>query len=204
MQRTALHAAATNGCIPAMQLLLEHGAAVDSVVVHGQTPLMLAAFSGHTAAAECLLNAGASLSHTDLQQRQALNCAVVRGHAQVVQLLIQRGAAKSCAAAASDGKLGRMPPLWCCAHVDTLQLLLSAGFDEHEGLKTKGRTCLHMAAQHGFPAPVVCLLLRAGVSAIAVNSAGHTAAQVAAQHGHQLAAALLARAARDDAVQSAA
>jgi uncharacterized protein len=165
---------------------------------------MLACFGGHSAAAECLLDAGASLSHTDHQQRQALHCAALRGHAQVVQLLLQRGAARNCtAAAAGGGSLRRSPPLWSCNSAEVLQLLLSAGFDLHEGLQSTGSTCLHVAAQHGYPAPVICLLLRAGVSATALNSSGKTAAQIAAQHGHQLAAALLARAERDDAVRAA-
>jgi ankyrin repeat protein len=43
----------------------------------------------------------------------------------------------------------------------------------------------------------MCLLIKAGVDLHAVNSDGKTAAQVAADSGNTLAAALLTRAARD-------
>jgi ankyrin repeat protein len=58
-----------------------------------------------------------------------------------------------------------------------------------------GNTCLHVAALHKRPASVVCLLIKAGVNLHAVNNEGRTAAQVAADCGNTLLAALLTRAA---------
>jgi ankyrin repeat protein len=90
--------------------------------------------------------------------------------------------------------------LWQWAATDALSAaccgppLLAAGADAHY-VNERGNTCLHRAAAHKYPVPVLCLLIRAGADLQAVNSAGKTAAQVAADSGNALAAALLNRAA---------
>jgi hypothetical protein len=57
-------------------------------------------------------------------------------------------------------------------------------------------TVLHRAAAAGASAAAVCLLLKAGADVHALNSAGKTCAQVAADSGHAMTQALLARALR--------
>jgi ankyrin repeat protein len=56
-----------------------------------------------------------------------------------------------------------------------------------------GNTALHVAVKHKHPAPILCLLIKAGVDLSAVNDLGITAAELASQCGNNLAAALLIR-----------
>jgi len=56
---TPLYRAARNGHEVAVQLLLEHGALVDTPNLSGRTPLMTAAFHGHDGVVRVLLENGA-------------------------------------------------------------------------------------------------------------------------------------------------
>jgi ankyrin repeat protein len=91
--RTALHAAASSGCLECMGLIL---AATDDKLVdiadhQAQTPLHLAAAAGHTTAVQYLLHRGASAKTVDREARNALYMAAMNGHADVVQQLIDAG-----------------------------------------------------------------------------------------------------------------
>jgi ankyrin repeat protein len=81
-----------------------------------------------------------------------------------------------------------------CRDVAVLKLLLAAGADV-QVVTSKGDTCLHVAARHGYAAPVVCLLIKAGANLRAVNAQGKTAARVAEDCQRTLLASLLNRAA---------
>jgi ankyrin repeat protein len=72
-----------------------------------------------------------------------------------------------------------------CTEVVTLKLLLAAGADIHVTTDS-GDTCLHKAVKHSYDAPVVCLLIKAGVDLHAVNLKGMTAAQLAHEQGNTL------------------
>jgi ankyrin repeat protein len=61
---------------------------------------------------------------------------------------------------------------------------------------SSGDTCLHIAAEYKYSAPVVCLLIKAGADMHAVNSDGKTAAEVAHDSGNTLIEQLLIRAAQ--------
>jgi ankyrin repeat protein len=82
-----------------------------------------------------------------------------------------------------------------CQDSATLKLLLTAGADV-QAVTSRGDTCLHIAARHNHPIPVLCLLIKAGADLHAVNARGKTAAQVAHEKGHTLIAQLLNRAAQ--------
>jgi ankyrin repeat protein len=82
-----------------------------------------------------------------------------------------------------------------CKDPAVLKLLLTAGADV-QAVTSRGNTCLHVAARHGYSAPVVCLLIKAGADLHAANGAGSTAAQVAHAAGHTLIEQLLNRAAQ--------
>ena len=85
---TALHAAALNGNIGAVKLLLEHGADPASTKhSHGVTPLHLAAYNGHEAAVHTLLNAGAPAGARDKRGRPPSAWAKRRGHAELAACL---------------------------------------------------------------------------------------------------------------------
>jgi ankyrin repeat protein len=79
--------------------------------------------------------------------------------------------------------------------VATVKLVLAAGASTRTAYN-RGNTCLHVAAAHKQPAPVICLLIKTGADITAVNSDGMIAAEVAHEHGNLLAEALLKRAAK--------
>jgi ankyrin repeat protein len=92
------------------------------------------------------------------------------------------------------GCCGPRSALMLCKQPTEVKVMLAAGADMRLRTAT-GNTALHVAAQHGYPASVICLLIKAGVDLSAANADGKTAAQVAADSGNTLAAALLGRAA---------
>ena len=105
---TALLRAAKAGDVPAMQLLLEHGAdPALSPTRNGISPLMAAAGLGTTeqdttgrhktesqaiAAIELLLERGLNINATDATGRTALHGAALQGHDDVVRFLVDNGA----------------------------------------------------------------------------------------------------------------
>jgi ankyrin repeat protein len=193
-----LHGAANAGYAGMVELLLAHGADVHSCDLAGVTALDQAALNGHTQCVQLLISAGADVTRTDVLGTSSLHRAVYRQHADVVRLLIEHGAA----AVINNST---PPDCDCCGSLCALmiskepamtKLLLAAGAAVHAA-NDKGCTCLHVAAAHGYPAPVVCLLIKAGADLHAVNNEGKTAAAVARGSGNDMLAALLNRAARD-------
>eukprot|EP00953_Heterococcus_sp_UTEX-ZZ885_P019045 10640-Heterococcus_DN1.PRE.4 len=77
--------------------------------------------------------------------------------------------------------------------VATVKLVLAAGASARTANK-KDNTCLLVAALHEHPAPVICLLIKAGAGISAANSDSITVAEVAHEHGILLVEALLKRA----------
>ena len=64
-----------------------------------------------------------------------------------------------------------------------VKLLLAAGADVNHSTSA-GSTCLHVAAEHNYPAPVLCLLIKAGVDMTAVNSAGQSSTSCRGERTH--------------------
>jgi ankyrin repeat protein len=79
--------------------------------------------------------------------------------------------------------------------VPWLKLLLAADADVH-AVTRRGDTCLHIAAHHSYPVPVLCMLIKAGADLHAVNRKGKTAAEVAHDSSNTLLEQLLIRAAQ--------
>jgi ankyrin repeat protein len=75
-----------------VQLLLEHGAALEAKDNDGRTPLLLAAYGGHDAAVKMLLEHGAVLEATDNSFCTPLLLAAQNGHEAVAKLLLGWGA----------------------------------------------------------------------------------------------------------------
>jgi ankyrin repeat protein len=93
--RTALSAAAAQGCTNLLALLMLHGANVNESDGFGETALMVAAMAGKVQALEFLLNRGADIevrAHPDAHRKTALSYAVLHGHVDVVEILLDRGA----------------------------------------------------------------------------------------------------------------
>ncbi|HEV2208314.1 MAG TPA: ankyrin repeat domain-containing protein [Verrucomicrobiae bacterium] len=77
------------------EFLLDHGAELESLDIHGQTPLMWAAKRGNAEVAETLIKRGARLDSHDKADWTALEFAQTFGHSNVVALLSAKGAAPS-------------------------------------------------------------------------------------------------------------
>jgi ankyrin repeat protein len=192
----ALHCAADNSSKAGLvRLLLAKGASVHAASDEGVQPLHTAAGTGSVAIAELLLAAGADAA-APARFGGCLLIAASEGHAQMVQLLLRHGAA----AVIDDvftvcNCCSQLTAVMACEEHTALKVLLEAGADVHKRT-ADGDTCLHTAARHGRSAPVVCMLIKAGVDMSAVNDRNQTAAQVALERSNILIAALLTRAAQ--------
>lgn len=95
LSNTSLHLAASIGCLPICQLLLDLGhegqqdAPQISLNENYETPLHLAAQKGHTDIVQLLCErCPTSISRRDIRGMNALMCASMGGHDTVVQLLL--------------------------------------------------------------------------------------------------------------------
>ena len=69
---TAFVAAAENGCLDCVKLLLQHRANIKTSDAHGYTPLMMAAYARHLAMVKFLLRIGADVNSRDKEGRSAV------------------------------------------------------------------------------------------------------------------------------------
>jgi uncharacterized protein len=195
VQRAALR---SNGAAM-IRLLLDSGADPNLCTLLDTTPLSAAVEENHVQCAAALLEGGAHIEQPNgsTTDETLLHQTVQSGRVEMLKVLLLH---------ATTGVLDnrRCGNCDCCGTVTalmladkaaTLQLLLAAGADVHR-ITSIGNTCLHVAATHNYPAPVICLLIKAGVDLQATNRYNQTAAQLAEQHGRTLIAALLNRAAR--------
>jgi serine/threonine-protein phosphatase 6 regulatory ankyrin repeat subunit B len=158
---TPLMAAAYLGHVPLLKLLLMHGADVDQVDFFGHTALIWAARSGHSEVVQALVEAGANIEHSYLCET-ALATAAAHGRTATVKVLLRSGACADpinhrglspLMSASQNGVtaivealleygadvnrvLNRRTALMVAkrhGHIDTVQVLLSAGADENLG-----------------------------------------------------------------------
>jgi ankyrin repeat protein len=168
----------------------------------GSTALNVAANQGRTECANLLIAAGADVNNADINNLTSLHMAVTENHSDVAQLLLVHGAAVvlnnvmsiRCWRTYTCCCRG-LTALMMCTTAATVKVLLAAGADVHITTDA-GDTCMHLAARHCLPVPVVCLLIKAGVDLHAVNNQGKTAAQVAHDKGNKLIEQLLITAAQ--------
>jgi uncharacterized protein len=194
---TLLMLAAQEGHIDLVRLLLQRGADVNTLDSGGRNVLLGAALSHSAEMLKLLLDSGASAGR---MSEHALLAAVLSNDLQCAQLLIDSGTDVNATDCTDDELSGAEKRSWTflmqASTPAMAKLLLAAGADAHR-TTASGNTCLHRAVMCSHPAPVLCLLIKAGVDLHAVNSKGKTAAQVAQSKGNTLAAALLCRAALD-------
>jgi ankyrin repeat protein len=200
--RTALFYAVAANQSSSVKLLLQRSASLTIGSAQARiAPLYLAVSSGYVQCAKLLLAAGVSAATVYSNVNSCLYTAGTLADAAAVEmtkLLLEHGAAASIDALLGAGCdcCGSGTALMLCTKAAVTKLLLAAGADVHIA-NNRGTTCLHIAAAHGYSAPVLCLLIKAGADLHAVNRDNKTAADVAHSKGNTLGESLLVRAARD-------
>lgn len=152
----ALHEAAENGNVEAINVLLEAGADVNARNEDGGTPLHSAAARGHAKAVKRLLKEGADVNAKNKSGVTPLHVGA-RKYPYLAMVLLEAGADVH----AKDEAGGT--PLHHAAYfgrVKIARVLLKAGADVH-AKDEAGRTALHWAALGGH-ADVAGALLKAG------------------------------------------
>lgn len=94
-QRTPVHAAAANGHVECLRMLLDNSETsevVDALDAHHRTPLMFAAASGSTKCVITLLHHGANFNIADKDNHTALFRAIHSGHSENVEIIVDTGA----------------------------------------------------------------------------------------------------------------
>ena len=176
---TALYAAAHNGHAEVVELLLDNKVSVNGKSTGGWTALYAAACNSHAKVVELLLDNGAIINEKNPGGWTALNVTAKNGHVEVVKLLIARGANVN----------EKTTDNWTALHIATYnghaevaKLLIARGANIKEKNKDNW-TALHIAAYNGH-AKVVELLLDNGAIINEKTANNSNALYVAAQNGH--------------------
>ena len=157
---TALHFAARNGHVAAVQLLLAAGANVNAANAQGHTALHQSAQTGSVAVLKLLLDAGAAVCATSSGGSMPLHTAAQMGAAEYVPLLIAAGADVN---AANNRGRTALHHATMCGQAAVLEQLLRHGAAV-DAADSSGRTPLLLACEHslGNQVAVVQQLLQAG------------------------------------------
>ena len=178
---TALHIAAQNGFLTAVDVLVKEGGANPNIEAGAGKvkPLHLAVKAGHSAVVNALLLASDGANVNDVVKdaetgasATLLGHAVKAGDLATVQVLLDHGAGINPAFVALAAKHNNSP---------IVQALVKAGADVN-GKYGSGKTALHVAAAVG-AIDTVKTLLSLGADIRAVDSAGSTALHAAAYQG---------------------
>jgi ankyrin repeat protein len=122
---TALHWAARDGNLEAVQMLLKAGAEVDASNRYGVTALSLAVTGGDPAVVNALLKAGADANRALPEGETILMTAARTGNTEIVRALIKAGANPE----VHEHYYGETALIWAVAenHAETVAMLLDAG-----------------------------------------------------------------------------
>ncbi|CAJ1360139.1 unnamed protein product [Effrenium voratum] len=143
----AVHAAAEEGKLEALKLLLTSGADKEAEDNEGRTPLLRAAATGQTAVVAHLLREGACARHRDKQGSSGLTLAAEHGHVEVVGVLLLNGTVPEDAATEALCVASRL------GHLEVVKYLL------HLEMKAVPTPPLQAAIAHGHVEVVDALLL---------------------------------------------
>jgi ankyrin repeat protein len=182
---TALHASVSEGHIEVSQLLLTHGADINSRCADNWTPLHAALYTGRLEIAKWLLNHGADVNSQDKHGWTPLHFSAETGHVEACRMLLEHNAELNC-----RNDHGSTP--FCFAldgRLDVAQLLLNRNADVRIP-NNKGNTPLHFAASRGY-LEVVRTLLERNAEVDPRNTDGTTPFLRALERGHPDVARLL-------------
>lgn len=177
--RTLLMAAASNGCMPIVSMLVKMPAIrLDSKDLSGYTALIWACVKDQPTVVQALLDAGASVNQPNSFGDTPLIRACEHNRANIVTSLLRHGAAVNVA-----NLQGHTALMKACkgSHEPIVNLLLSRGASTNLQDKV-GNTALISAADAGC-VPVVKALLAAGARPDDINHYGHPAILRAARRG---------------------
>jgi ankyrin repeat protein len=182
---TPLHASVSEGHIGVSQLLLMHGADINSRCADNWTPLHTALYAGRLETAKWLLNHGADVNSQDKHFWTPLHFSADTGHVEACRMLLEHNVELNC-----RNDHGSTP--FCFAldgRLDVAQLLLEHNADVRIP-NNKGNTPLHFAASRGY-LEVVRKLLERNAEVDPQNSDGTTPFLRAVERGHPDVARLL-------------
>lgn len=188
---TALHHAVYNGHRPIVEMLLQHGANPNVLLLNprsgnwnsfnynqGATPLHLAAYRGDSVVARLLIKAGASVKVTNQEGLTPLHIAAGRSYTNVCVLLIEAGADLN--ATMNDGSTPLASAI-SNSQAETAALLVSRGADVNRvAVRADKYTpyLLHLAVGRGSP-PLLRALLVAKPDLEVTDFDGNTPVQYA-------------------------
>ena len=143
---TPLHASVLGGHIGISQMLIAHGADVNSRCGDNWTPLHVASFTKHLDIAKWLLNHAADVNSRDKWDWTPLHLAADHGHLDVCRFLLEHNAEVDSRNDRGDTPFMRA---WMSGrNPDIVQLFLDHNADVHV-CDYEGYTPLHFAAENG-------------------------------------------------------
>ncbi|XP_053129689.1 ankyrin repeat and SOCS box protein 12-like isoform X2 [Hemicordylus capensis] len=175
---TPLRLAASMGHVRCLEVLLAHGADVDSLDVKAQTPLFTAVSNGHLDCVRALLEAGANPSGSIYNNCTPLLTAARDGDVDILQELLHHGAEANVKARMPEWAANGAAcsgPLYLSAvygHLECFQLLLAHGADPNYNCTDekmiarikRPKTLLELCLRHGCGAEFVKLLIDFGAN----------------------------------------
>lgn len=176
-QRTPLHEAASGGYLEIATLLVDHGAKVNLLDRHDQTPLHVAAKNGHAGMVK-YLGRKALLNPQDAQGQTPLHQAAMSGHTETVTALIDAGVKINVPDAEGRGALHLAAADGHDATVEVLAAKAMLNMPDKRGM-----TPLHEAAAGGH-LQVVKILIQRGALPAPRNADGATPLALAEQRKH--------------------
>lgn len=149
---TPLMAAAHEGHLMVVRMLVENGAQLDVCSHYGSTALYLACLRGHADIAEFLLMCGADATIRRIDGMNALMAAAQYGHLGIVRRLLRHG---KVAINAVDSN-GQTALWWACEnrHYEVARALLMDGGADHTIGNHFGRTPIDVSKFRGYQACV--------------------------------------------------
>jgi len=123
---TPLRNAANNGLFEIVEMLLNHGAKIESMSDKRHTSLYVACQNGHLPIVNLLIDKGADIETSDFDGWRPLHIACQLGHLPVVNLLINKGAEIE-----ASGEDGAKPLHVACqqGHLEIVKSLIAKGAD---------------------------------------------------------------------------